>query len=86
MYAIRSYYGSERYQRDLAIERVELPRSTLRGAVLLGSVSIRARGLGGETVTLVVEDGGRIVAQQDVTLPQSGEVVSVPVRIPPLDA
>ncbi|MGE0552063.1 MAG: hypothetical protein AB7R55_01410 [Gemmatimonadales bacterium] len=78
--------GSERYERDLAIERVELPRSTLRGAVLLGSVSIRARGLGGETVTLVVEDGGRIVAQQDVTLPQSGELVSVPVRIPPLEA
>jgi uncharacterized membrane protein len=77
--------GQERFARDLALERVELPRSTLKGAVLLGDVAIRARGMAGETVTLSVEDGGRIVATRAVTLPRAGEVVSVPVRIPPLE-
>src|SRR5690606_33497779 len=54
--------GSERFERDVAIERVELPRSTLRGAVLLGSVAIRARGLAGEKLALIAEDEGKIVA------------------------
>src|SRR6185295_222087 len=65
--------------------RVELPRSTLKGAVLLGQVALRARGLGGETISLTVEDAGRIVATREVLLPRTGEVASVPIRIPPLD-
>jgi uncharacterized membrane protein len=77
--------GAERFPRDLAVERIELPRSTLRGAVLLGSVALRARGLAGETISLTVEDGGRIVAQQSVAVPRATEVVTVPVRIPPLE-
>lgn len=77
--------GSERFERDLAIERVELPRSTLRGAVLLGTVALRARGFAGQTVSLAVEDQGRIVAQQQVVIPRSGDVLTVPVRIPPLE-
>jgi uncharacterized membrane protein len=77
--------GRERFERDVAVERVELPRSTLRGAVLLGTVALRARGVGGETVRLTVEDGGRIVAQEDVAVPRGAEVVTVPVRIPPLE-
>lgn len=78
--------GRERFDRDLAIDRVELPRSTLKGAVLLGAVALRARGLGGETVTVTVEDQGRIVAQRAVTIPRGTELVTVPVRIPPLEA
>ncbi len=78
--------GRERFDRDLAIDRVELPRSTLKGAVLLGAVALRARGLDGETVTVTVEDQGRIVAQRAVTIPKGSELVNVPVRIPPLEA
>lgn len=77
--------GSDRFDRDVAIDRVELPRSSLRGAVLVGSVAIRARGVAGETLSLVVEDGGKIVADRSVTIPRGTEVVTVPVRIPPLD-
>ena len=77
--------GRERFDRDLAIDRVELPRSTLKGAVLLGAVALRARGLDGETVTVTVEDQGRIVAQRAVTIPKGTELVNVPVRIPPLE-
>lgn len=77
--------GRERFERDVAVERVDLPRSTLRGAALLGSVTLRARGLGGETVMLTVEDGGRIVAQERVAIPRGSEILSVPVRVPPLE-
>ena len=77
--------GRERFERDVAIERVELPRSTLKGSVLLGSVALRTRGVGGETLALQVEDGGKIVATTDVPVPRGADVVTVPVRIPPLE-
>lgn len=77
--------GAERFARDVAVDRVELPRSTLRGAVLLGSIAIRAHGVAGETLSLVVEDGGKIVASRDVAVPRGVEVITVPVRIPPLE-
>jgi uncharacterized membrane protein len=77
--------GQERFAKDVAVERVEIPRSSLKGAVLLGEVALRARGMTGESVTLSVEDGGRIVATRTVALPANAEVTSVPVRIPPLE-
>ena len=78
--------GQERFARDVSIERVELPRSTLKGAVLLGSVALRVRGVAGETVSLTVEDNGKIVATRDVTVPKGTETITVPVRIPPLES
>ncbi|MGE3615232.1 MAG: glutamine amidotransferase [Gemmatimonadales bacterium] len=78
--------GSERFERDVAIDRVELPRTSLKGAVLVGAVAIRAHGLAGETLSLVVEDGNQIVTSKDVTVPRGTEVITVPVRIPPLEA
>ena len=77
--------GRERFERDVAVDRVELPRSTLRGAILLGNVAIRARGVAGQELALTVEDGGRIVATRAVTVPRGVEVVTVPIRIPPLE-
>ena len=77
--------GSERFARDAAVDRFEVPRSTLRGAVLLGTVAIRARGLAGERLSLVVEDGGRIVATREVEVPRGAEMITVPIRIPPLE-
>ena len=77
--------GQERFSRDVSIDRLELPRSTLRGAVLLGNVAIRARGVAGQVLALTVEDGGRIVATQNVTVPRGSEVITLPIRIPPLE-
>jgi uncharacterized membrane protein len=77
--------GRERFERDVAIDRVEVPRSTLRGAVLLGNVAVRARGVAGQELALTVEDGGRIVATRAVMVPRGVEVVTVPIRIPPLE-
>ncbi len=78
--------GAERFARDVAVDRIELPHSTLKGAVLVGSVAIRARGLAGTTLALVVEDGSKIVANQDVVVPRGTDVVTVPIRVPPLEA
>ena len=78
--------GQERFARDVSVERVELPRSTLKGAVLLGSVALRVRGVAGETVSLTVEDNGRIVATRDVTIPKGAESITIPIRIPPLES
>ncbi len=78
--------GQERFARDVSVERVELPRSTLKGAVLLGSVALRVRGVAGETVSLTVEDNGKIVATRDVTVPKGTESITIPIRIPPLES
>jgi len=77
--------GQERFERDVSIERIELPRSTLKGAVLLGSVTLRTRGVAGETVSIAVEDNGKIVATREVPIPKGAETITVPVRIPPLE-
>lgn len=78
--------GAERFARDVAVDRIELPHSTLKGAVLVGSVAIRARGVAGTSLALVVEDGSKIVANQEVTVLRGTDVVTVPIRVPPLEA
>jgi uncharacterized membrane protein len=40
------------------------------------------RGYGGRSVPVIVEDGGRIVAQETVTLPRDGEAVTARIRTP----
>ncbi len=77
--------GRERFERDVSVDRIELPRSTLRGAVLLGNVAIRARGAAGQELAVTIEDGDRIVATRSVTVPRGVEVITVPIRIPPLE-
>lgn len=76
--------GRERFARDLAIERLALPATSLAGADVLAEVSLRIRGVGGETTTLTVEAAGRVVATEEVRLPPRTETVQVPVRIPAL--
>ena len=52
----------------------------LKGTALVVDVVLSQTGYGGRTVPLTVEDGGRIVATQDVTMPSDGESATVPVR------
>ena len=73
--------GLERFPRDVAIERVALPARPLVGANLLADVTLRLRGVGGETVTLTAEADGRLVATEQVTLPSSEEVTRVRLRL-----
>jgi uncharacterized membrane protein len=74
--------GRERFAKDIEVSRVDAPRSVLQGAALIVNVDVAQRGFGGRTVQLVVEDSGRIVGTQDVTLPPDGDVTAVRVRIP----
>src|SRR4051812_7297950 len=72
--------GQERFARDVQVTRVETPRSVLKGTALVVDVVLTQTGYGGQTVPLTVEDDGRIVSTQEVTLPSDGESATVKVR------
>ncbi|HUQ79661.1 MAG TPA: glutamine amidotransferase, partial [Gemmatimonadaceae bacterium] len=78
--------GRERFTKDIELSRVEAPRSVLQGASLVVDVLIAQRGYNGQKVQLIVEDGGRIVSTQAVTLSGDGEAVPVRVRVPTTEA
>ena len=71
--------GRESFTRDISIRRVETPHAVLEGTSLVVDLLVTQRGFRGETVQLQVEDAGRIVATEDVTLGADGE--ATPVRI-----
>ena len=60
--------GREEFDRDIQLGRVDTPRRVLRGASLVTDVVVSHRGYEGERVTVQVEDEGRIVGSEDVTL------------------
>ena len=72
--------GQERFAKDIQINRVETPRSTLKGTTLAVDVVVTQTGYGGSTVPLTVEDGGRIVSSQEIKLPSDGESSTVRVN------
>ncbi len=76
--------GSERFARDLAVERVNAPTKALTGATMLVEADVRMRGLGKDRATVVVEADGRVVATEEVKAPEKGEVAHVRLRVPPL--
>lgn len=78
--------GSERFARDIAIERVQAPRRALRGASTIVEADVRIRGAGKEPVTVTVEADGRVVATEAVKPAAAGDLVATRIRIPPLDA
>jgi len=72
--------GSARLPRDVQIDRVSTPRSVLKGASLLVDAVITQSGYTGQSVTLDVEDDGRIVGSQKVQFPADGSPATVRVR------
>ena len=72
--------GQETYERDIQMNRVDMPRRVLKGASLAVDLVVTHRGYRGETVTVQIEDEGRIVATQDVELPADGEPETVRMR------
>ena len=72
--------GSEALPRDIQVDRVSTPRSVLLGASLMLDVTVTQTGYSGQTVTVDVEDDGRIVGSEKVTLPSNGTPASVRVR------
>jgi hypothetical protein len=62
--------GREATAADVEVRRVEAPRRVLHGSAVTLDVALAHAGLGGRRVPVVVEEGGRIVASQEVTLPR----------------
>jgi uncharacterized membrane protein len=74
--------GTERFDRDIEVERVDVPGTILRDGSLMVEVVVTQRGYAGKTVPLVVEDSGRIIGSREVTLPRDGEAVVQRIRVP----
>ena len=72
--------GSAKLPRDIQIDRVSTPRSVLKDASLLVDVVVTQTGYAGRTVTVDVEDEGRIVGSQQVTFPNDGSPAIARVR------
>ena len=72
--------GSAKLPRDIQIDRVSTPRSVLKDASLLVDVVVTQTGYAGRTVTVDVEDEGRIVGSQQVTFPNDGSPATARVR------
>lgn len=72
--------GQETLSHDIQIGRVSTPRTALKGTSLLVDAILTQTGYAGQTVTLDVEDGGRIVGSQPVRLPADGDPIAVRVR------
>ena len=78
--------GADRFDKDIEIQRVEASPSVLRGGTLVADIMVRQRGYYGQRVPLVVEDGGRIVSRDSITLPPDGDVAPVRVSVVANDA
>ena len=56
--------GKDTLTKDIQVGRVSTPRTALKGTSLLVDAVLTQTGYAGQTVTLDVEDGGRIVGSQ----------------------
>ncbi len=74
--------GSARFEKDIEIAQLGLPRQALRNATVLVDVMVSHRGFGGVTLPLVVEDSGRIIASANVTLSRGTDATPVRLRVP----
>jgi len=71
--------GQPTFDRDIEVSRVSAPREALKGTSLVVDLVVSQTGYAGRTVPLVVEEEGRIIASQEITLPRAGE--PAPVRV-----
>ncbi len=78
--------GQETLSHDIQIGRVSTPRTALKGTSLLVDAIVTQTGYAGQTVTLDVEDGGRIVGSQPIRLPADGDPAAVRVRFTATEA
>jgi uncharacterized membrane protein len=78
--------GSPQLTRDIQIDRVSTPKSVLKDASLMVNLVITQTGYAGRTVTVDVEDEGRIVGSQQVQLPADGSPATARVRATVTDA
>ena len=73
--------GDETVGVDVQISRVDAPAKALAGTSLPINVLVNAEGYRGRGASMVVEDMGRIVASEEVSLPGDGQPLVVPVAV-----
>jgi len=78
-------FGEERFERDIQVSRVEAPRKVLKGSSLVVEVTVEQTGFDGESVTLEVEDDGRIISTTEVEFSDVGEATVVSVNFEATD-
>jgi len=78
--------GSESLPRDIQVDRVTVPRTVLKDASVLLDVVVAQTGFNGRTVTVDVEDDGRIIGSEKTTLPSDGSPATVRVRAVALES
>ncbi|MFL6279184.1 MAG: glutamine amidotransferase [Vicinamibacterales bacterium] len=78
--------GRDRLARDVQIDRVSTPRTALQGTSLVIDAVVTQTGYAGDTVSLDVENDGRIVGSQEVKLAMDGEPTAVRVRFTAAEA
>ncbi|HSJ25137.1 MAG TPA: hypothetical protein VK929_10735 [Longimicrobiales bacterium] len=71
--------GQQSFDRDIELSRVAAPREALQGTSLVVDLVVTQTGFNGRSVTVLVEDDGRIVGSEEITLPRSAE--PTPVRV-----
>ncbi len=76
--------GRERFDRDLAVERVSAPARSLSGATVVVEADVRVRGLGREQAIITAEADGRVVVTEVLTVGDKSDVAHVRLRLPPL--
>jgi uncharacterized membrane protein len=72
--------GAEALTPDVQLGRIQLPRTVLQGSALVVDVVVTQRGYRNRSVPVVVEDGGRRLAQDTVRLESEGEPTVARVR------
>lgn len=72
--------GSPQLAQDIQIDRVSTPRTVLKDAALIVDVVVTQTGYAGRTVTVDVEDEGRIVGSEQVRLPADGSPATARIR------
>lgn len=76
--------GTERFARDVAVERVQAPQRLLAGAAGVVEADIRMRGLDERGVSVTLEADGRVIATENMQRPPKGDLGTLRMRIPPL--
>lgn len=78
--------GQAQPTKDIQVDRISPPSRVLKGSSLVVDVVVRHTGFQGVTLPLNVEDEGRIISTENITLAADGDPTTVRVHITANDA
>jgi uncharacterized membrane protein len=60
--------GQPRFARDIEVSAVHMPRSTLKDSSIIADIVITQRGFDNQAIKLMIEDDGKLIGIEEVTL------------------